>query len=90
MIWRGYLDHTYFTCQRTQHKTPISLMRWDNGLLVWKDYADRDVNGSFEFKISKEASLDRQELTPDVKLINPVDISMQIEHVSARAGEGYF
>lgn len=90
MIYRGYCDYTYYTCQRTQHKTPIEDMRWDNGLLVWKPYADRDINGSFELAMSKQASLDRQELNPDPKLLNPVDVLQQIEHVSARAGEGRF
>lgn len=88
MIWRGYCDYTYTTCSRCQRKVPIELCRWDAGLLVCTVYecADRDINGSFEWKISQEASRDRQELTPDPKLIRPTDVLLQIEHVSARAG----
>jgi len=62
-------------------------MSWDSGLLVCRPRCkDRDVNGSFEYAESREASRDRQELVPDVKLYNPTDVLQQIEHVSARAG----
>lgn len=92
MIWRGYCDWTYTTCARCQRKVPIEECSWDAGLLVCKVYncKDRDVNGSFEFEMSRQCSIDRQELTPDPKLVNPVDVLSQIEHVSARAGEGLF
>ena len=88
MIWRGYLDHTYWTCMRCQRKIPLSECVWDAGLLVCRFYgcADRDINGSFELRIAREIEKDRRELTPDPKTYNPTDVTAQLEHVSARAG----
>jgi len=88
MIWRGYLDYTYTTCDRCQRKVPIEDCSWDAGLLVCKVYncKDRDVNGSFEYAMAKQCSIDTRELTPDPKLVNPTDVLFQVEHVSARAG----
>lgn len=86
MIWRGYCDYTYFTCQRTQQKWPIEDMSWDNGLLVCNHAKDRAINGSLEFAWAKEASKDRQELVPDPKLIQPVDPRTQIETLPASSG----
>lgn len=89
MIWRGYNEYTYYTCQRCQRKMPISLMRWDNGLLVCKtnDCVDRLINGTFEFAYTKEASRDRQELHPDETLLHPTDVTLQIQRVAASAGK---
>jgi hypothetical protein len=88
MIWRGYEDYTYGVCQRCQRKCPLSLMKWDAGLLVCTVYGckDRDINGSFELRMARELSKDRRELVPDPKLYNPTDVLSQMEHVSARAG----
>ena len=91
MIWRGYNDYTYYTCMRCQQKYPMEMMSWDAGLLVCIPRCkDRDVNGSFEFEMARQCSIDRKELTPDPKLVSPTDVLFQIEHVSARAGEGLF
>jgi hypothetical protein len=67
---------------------PLSLMRWDAGLLVcfFNGCADRDINGSFELREAREISKDRRELVPDPKTYNPTDVLSQMEHVSARAG----
>lgn len=88
MFWRGFCDYTYTTCSRCQRKVPIEDCAWDNGLLVCTVYGCKDVaiNGSFEYRAARECSRDRQELVPDPKLIRPVDVSMQIETVSATAG----
>jgi hypothetical protein len=87
MIWRGYLEHTYFTCMRCQQKWPIEEMQWDDGLLVCT-YRCKDaaINGAFEYRVAQEVSKDCQELQPDPKLINPVDPASQIETISAVAG----
>ena len=88
MIWRGFNDWTYWTCQRCQRKVPLTFCVWDAGLLVCTIYncADRDINGSFELRTAMEISKDRRELTPDPKTYNPTDVTSQLEHVSARAG----
>lgn len=88
MIWRGYLEFTYWTCQRCQRKVPLSMCHWDAGLLVCNVYGcqDRDINGSFELREAREISKDRRELVPDPKTYNPTDVLSQMEHVSARAG----
>jgi len=87
VIWRSYCEVTYFTCNRCQQKWPLSQAGWDSGLLVCRPRCkDRDINGSFEYAESREASRDTHELEPDVKLYNPTDVLQQIEHVSARCG----
>ena len=88
MIWRGYLDYTYTQCARCERKVPISDCSWDDGLLVCHIYGcvDRAINGSFELRVAREASRDRQELIPDTKLINPIDPILQLETVPASAG----
>jgi hypothetical protein len=87
MIWRGYMDWTYFSCMRCGQKWPIEQMEWDNGLLVCVERCrDVAINGSLEFAWAKEASRDRQELTPHEKLIHPVDPSTQLETLPASSG----
>jgi len=88
MIWRGYEEYTYTTCQRCERKVPISMCDWQAGLLVCHIYGCFDVaiNGSFEYRMARECSRDRQELVPDPKLIHPIDVTLQIEAVSATAG----
>ena len=86
MIWRGYMDHVYFTCQRTNRKWPLSDMSWDNGLLVCNDVKDGAIVGSLEYNWAVEASRDRRELVPDEKLIHPVDPSTQLPTLPASSG----
>jgi hypothetical protein len=86
MIWRGYMDFVYFTCQRTNRKWPIEDMVWDNGLLVCRDVADGAINGSLEYNWAIEASRDRQELVPDPKLIHPIDPGTQLPTLPASSG----
>jgi hypothetical protein len=87
-LWRGYCEETYTTCGRCGRKVPISDCSWDAGLLVCTMYncKDRNINGAFEVAVAQEASRDRQELVPDPKLVNPADVSLQINHISASAG----
>lgn len=86
MIWRGYNDYVYGTCMRTNRKWPLEDMSWDNGLLVCNPVRDGAINGSFEFRTAIEAARDRRELTPDPKLINPVDPSQQLFNLPASSG----
>lgn len=86
MIWRGYMDYVYGTCQRTNRKWPLSDMSWDNGLLVCNDVKDRVVFGAIELAWAREASRDRQELVPDPKLIHPVDPLTQMNTLPASSG----
>jgi hypothetical protein len=83
---RGYCEHTYFTCAISQRKAPLEEAVWKGGFLVWEQYADRNVNGAFEYAMAQEASRDRQELTPDPKLIHPKDVLLDIQGISASAG----
>ena len=86
-LWRSYCEVTYTTCARCQVKWPIEDCSWDAGLLVCnRRCKDRNINGAFEVAVAQEASRDRQELVPDVKLTNPTDVSLQINHISASAG----
>jgi len=71
---------------RTGRKWPIADMSWDNGLLVCNDEKDGAINGSFEFRMTREVSRDREELVPDPKLINPVDPFSQLDTLPASAG----
>jgi hypothetical protein len=88
VFWRGYCTYTYVTCGRCERKVPIEYCEWDDGILVCTIYGCRDsaVVGSIELAQAREVSRDRQELTPDQKLINPVDPSTQIETVPASSG----
>jgi hypothetical protein len=47
---------------------------------------DRAINGSFELRVAREASRDRNELTPDPKIVNPIDPIAQLENVPLTAG----
>lgn len=47
---------------------------------------DRAVDGSFELRVAREASRDRNELVPAAKIINPVDPIAQLENVPITAG----
>lgn len=88
MIWRGYCDYVYVQCARCERKVPISDCSWCDGLLVCRIYGcyDRAINGSFELRVAREASREREELVPDPKLINPIDPSLQLENVPVTAG----
>jgi hypothetical protein len=88
MIWRGYNDYVYVQCMRCERKVPIEDCNWCDGLLVCHFYGcyDRVINGSFELRVAREASRDRQELVPDPKLVNPIDPILQLENVPSSAG----
>jgi hypothetical protein len=89
MIWRGYNDFTYFTCQRCERKQPLEQMEWDSGLLVCTMYCggrDKMIRGALEMAWAREASQDRRELVPDQKLLNPRDVWDQLNQISASAG----
>jgi hypothetical protein len=90
MIWRGFCEYTYVTCARCNRKVPVSMCQWDAGLLVCTDEvygcADRAINGSLELRWMREVALDRQELTPDPKMVNPADVAAQLETIPASSG----
>ena len=88
MIWRGYKDYVYFTCQRTGAKWPLEDMSWDNGLLVRNDEKDQAINGAFELRMAREAerTADTQELQPDPKIYSPGDPLEQLDSLPASAG----
>jgi hypothetical protein len=83
---RGYGTWTYTTCAIGQEKVPIEQCEWKGGFLVCDRHRDRNVNGAFEYSEAQEASRDRQELTPDPKLIHPKDVLLDISNISASAG----
>jgi hypothetical protein len=88
VIWRGYNEYTYVTCARCQRKVPVEQCEWDAGRLVCHTYncKDRDIIGSKELRWAEEASLDTKEWQPHPKIVNPTDVRLDIEHVSANAG----
>lgn len=88
MIWRGYCEFVYWVCQRCNRKVPLSDCSWCDGLLVCHMYLcyDRAVDGSFELRVTREASRDRNELVPAPKIINPVDPIAQLENVPVTSG----
>jgi hypothetical protein len=71
---------------RSNRKWPLEDMSWDNGLLVANCEADHAINGSLEYNWAVEAQKDRQELTPDPKIIHPVDPRTQINTLPASSG----
>ncbi len=88
MIWRGYCDYVYSTCQRCGRKVPLSEMKWQDGKLVCYTYndVDRNVNGAFEMAIANVTSQNRHELEPEPKLVTPSDPFGDIQQISASAG----
>ena len=86
MIWRGYMDYVYGTCNRTNYKWPIEDMSWDNGLLVCNWAVDGAILGSFEYNMAIEAQKDTHELQPDPKLIHPIDPRTQLNALPATSG----
>jgi len=90
MIWRGYMEYTYVTCARCERKVPVEMCEWDAGLLVCTNevYGCKDVsiNGALELRWAREVVLDRQELVPDPKMVNPVDVASQMENIPASSG----
>jgi hypothetical protein len=87
MILRNYMTVVYTTCQRCGQKWPIEDCSWDNGLLVCNYRChDKSVNGALENAWAKQVAIDRNELVPDPKLVNPVDPSTQIDTVPASSG----
>lgn len=75
MLWRGWLQHVYYTCQRCGVRQPLSKMRWQNGILVCSvnQCVDTAIVGSRDIKVAREVAVDRHELQPDPKLTEPVD-----------------
>jgi hypothetical protein len=86
VIWRGYMEHIYFTSMRSNYKWPIEDMSWDNGLLVCNWEKDGSINGALEYNWAVEAAKDRNELVPAPKLIHPIDPRMQINTLPASSG----
>ena len=62
---------------------PLARMVWQLGILVCDVYdcIDTAVIGSHELAVAREVGLDRHELQPDPKLIQPKDPYQDIEDV---------
>lgn len=56
-------------------RTPLSLMRWQNGLLLCtpNKCVDTAIVGSRDLNVAREVGVDRHELQPDPKLTNPTE-----------------
>jgi hypothetical protein len=62
---------------------PLDQLEWQFGLLFCTVYncLDTAVQGSHEFAVAREVGRQRNELTPDPKLIHPKDPLQDIEDV---------
>lgn len=60
---------------RCGYRQPLSMMVWQNGLLVCNptDCVDTAIVGTFELNVARAVSVYRHELEPDPKLVNPIE-----------------
>ena len=73
--WRAEQTNVYYFCQRCGFRQRFSDLKWQNGILVCgtTDCIDTAILGSRDLAVSKAVSIDRKELTPDPKLVHPVE-----------------
>ena len=74
-LWRSQLKNVYFTCQRCGVRQPLSLMKWQNGILVCipSGCVDKEIVGQQELKVAQQVGIDRHEMEPDRKLVSPIE-----------------
>jgi hypothetical protein len=73
--WRHNHEAVYAYCQRCGFRQMLSEMRWQNGVLVCynTNCVDTAIIGSRDIAVSRAVAIDRHELEPDRKLIEPAD-----------------
>ena len=63
-FWRGQRQHVYAYCQRCGFRQPLSMMAWQNGVLVCSptNCIDTAIVGSYELNVARAVSINRHEL----------------------------
>lgn len=74
-LWRSQKRNVYYVCQRCGRRQPLAKMQWQNGILVCNvtDCIDSMIIGQRDMAVAREVGVDRHELEPDAKLVNPSD-----------------
>jgi hypothetical protein len=74
-LWRSQQKNVYHTCGRCGFRQPLSKMIWQNGILVCSvtQCIDKAIVGSRDLNVSRAIAVNRHELEPDTKLINPIE-----------------
>ena len=69
------LVNVYYTCMRCGFVRPLADMRWQNGLLLCNgtDCVDTAIIGSRDLNVARAMTINRHELQPDPKLVQPID-----------------
>lgn len=72
---RGYMSNVYHTCARCGTRQPLATMQWQDGKLMCReeDCIDTAVVGSLDLDVVRALAIDRHELQPDRKLVEPMD-----------------
>jgi hypothetical protein len=75
MLWRSQRTNIYHICQRCGVRQPLTMMRWQNGLLVCgpSGCIDTAIVGSRDLNVARQIAVYRHELEPDQKLTNPIE-----------------
>lgn len=75
MPLRGYMTNVYHTCSRCGTRRILADMRWQNGILVcnWSGCVDTAIVGSRDLNVAREVAVNRKEMQPDEKLVNPIE-----------------
>lgn len=73
-LWRSQRRNVYHECQRCGTRQPLSLLNWQNGILVCStnNCHDKAIVGTRDIAVAKAVEIWRHELEPDPKLVNPV------------------
>lgn len=74
-FWRANHQYVYYYCQRCGRRQPLSMMVWQNGILVCSPTSciDTAIVGAYELNVARAVSIWRHELEPDHKLTQPTD-----------------
>ena len=82
-LWRAEGENVYRACMRCGRRMPLSIMKWQMGLLIcnWSDCIDTAVVGSRDLEVARQVAIDRQELQPDPKLYEVGDPVVDLDTV---------
>jgi len=80
-LWRAEGENVYYSCMRCGRRMPLSIMRWQYGLLIcsYYDCIDTAVVGSRDLEVVRQVRIDRHELQPDPKLYEVSDPTADLE-----------
>jgi hypothetical protein len=74
-LWRSQQQNVYHICQRCGVRQPLGRMKWQNGILVCdaNNCDDTAVVGVRDMNVARAIAVDRKEMLPDRKLVDPTD-----------------